>query len=1427
VNFLASMAELFGLQERDRLVAVTTIAFDIAALEMYLPLLSGAGVVIAEKDVVTDPAALVRLIADSGATIMQATPSLWQAVISAEPQGVRGLRMLVGGEALPPELAARMRELALDVTNLYGPTETTIWSTSARLDDRPGAPTIGRPIWNTQAYVLDSGLAPTPPGLPGELYLAGSGLARGYHNRQGLTAERFVADPYGPPGGRMYRTGDLVRWGADGNLEYLGRIDFQVKLRGHRIELGEIEATLTGHPTVTQAVVTVDADGPGEQRLVGYVVGRGADPLVLRTHLGATLPEYMVPSALVVLDGLPLTPNGKLDRKALPAPDWAGTCGRVVRAPRTPAEELLSALFAELLGVDLVGIDEDFFTLGGHSLLAIRLISRVRSVFDAEVKIRHLFEAPTVAGLAERLGTAGAARLPLRPRPRPERIPLSPAQQRMWVLNRFEESRAIYNIPLTVRLSGPLNREALAAGLGDVAVRHEVLRTIFPDRDHGPHQQILPDWRPSLTVQEVTDPELADALQSAAGAGFDLTAEPPLRCHLFSVRPDQHVLLLLHHHIAGDGRSTAALVGDLVTAYEARCAGRAPTWSPLPVQYADYALWQRDLLGDEADPDSVLAQQLRFWSAALAGLPEELALPFDRMRPMVSEFVGDRVEFVVEPQLYRALRTLARDHGVTVFMVLQAAIATLLTRLGAGTDIPIGSPVAARTDEALDDVVGFFVNTLVLRTDTSGAPSFGELLARVREADLAAYAHPDLPFERLVEKLQPARSLSRHPLFQVLLAFQETLDMELAFGEAHGRVGVIGSDVAKVDLAFDLTERPGADGLPESIAGALEYSTELFERATAERFAGWLARLLAAVVADPGLRIDALEFLAAEELDQLVAGFNDTEVAVRRAPLPVLVEEQVQRTPEHVAVVFDGAEISYAELNARANRLAHHLIDLGAGPERLVALAVPRSVEMVVAWLAVLKTGAAYLPVDPGYPAERIEFMLADALPALLVTTSATGLPGVMVDDPLVGACPAVNPDVAIPLPSPAYVIYTSGSTGTPKGVVVSHAGIAAVAGVHVDRLGLGPGSRFLLAVSISFDVSMADIAMVLTSGAALVVPGPGQSMAGDELADLIAGNAVTHTDLVASMLASLPDRDLPSLQGFVVGGEACTAELVARWSPGRVMMQVYGPTEATVVAAMSDPLSGSDTPPMGRPVWNTRALVLDGALRPVPVGVPGELYLCGDGLARGYLDRPALTAERFVATPFGAAGQRMYRTGDLVCWRPDGNLEFLGRADRQVKIRGFRVELGEIETVLRARPDVAAAAVVVREDNPGVHHLVGYVVPAGTGQEVTRPAEPAAIRAQLATALPDHLVPSAIVVLDVLPLTPNGKLDRAALPAPDFGVQVAGRGPRTPQEEIIAGLYAETLGLSTVGTEDSFFDLGGNSLLATRLINRIRSTFQ
>ncbi|MFF2546330.1 amino acid adenylation domain-containing protein, partial [Kitasatospora sp. NPDC058063] len=833
LNLLLGMAELFPMAETDRMAAVTTIAFDIAELEHYLPLLAGAGVVIASRETVRDPARLAELIAGAGVTHLQATPALFQAMAAEQPDSLRGLQMMVGGEALSPALADAMAGLGDRVTNVYGPTETSIWSTTAEVTVGGGRPAIGRPIRNTWVRVLDAALRPVRDGETGELYLAGDGLARGYLGRPGLTSERFLADPYGPAGTRMYRTGDLVRQDADGLLHYLGRVDDQVKIRGFRIELGEIESVLARHESVAQAAVVAREDRHGDKMLVAHLIPPVGDELPeeaeLRSYIGELLPDHMIPAAFVGMDAFPITPNGKLDRKALPAPDFGAA--RTARRPRTPHEELLCAMFADLLGVPDLGIDDDFFKFGGHSLLATRLVGRVRAALGVELAVRTVFEAPTVVALAARLADAGTARPAVEAlAARPERVQLSYAQRRLWFLHRLEGPSATYNLPYALRLSGALDRAALAQALADVVGRHESLRTVFPEDGGVPYQRVLEGVAPEFTVEETAEAELTGALSAAAGVGFELETEIPVRARLFAIGETDHVLLLTIHHIAADGWSLAPLGADLAAAYGARLNGTAPQWAPLPVQYADFTLWQRELLGEEGDPESVIARQLEFWKSELAGAPEQVELPTDRPRPAVATYRGGNVPFAVPAEVHQGLLALARTERSTLFMVVQAGLATLLNRLGAGEDLPIGGAVAGRSDEALDELVGFFVNTVVLRTDASGDPTFRELLGRVRESDLAAFAHQDVPFERLVDAVSPDRSLARHPLFQVMLVLQNNQQARFELPGIQAGLDRVDAGVAKFDLAFELTERAGG-----GIEGLVEYATDLFDHGTVER----------------------------------------------------------------------------------------------------------------------------------------------------------------------------------------------------------------------------------------------------------------------------------------------------------------------------------------------------------------------------------------------------------------------------------------------------------------------------------------------------------------------------------------------------------------------------------------------------------------
>ncbi|MGC9439697.1 amino acid adenylation domain-containing protein, partial [Streptomyces sp. WG5] len=1285
-----------------------------------------------------------------------------------------------------------------------------------------GGVPIGRAVPGAGLFVLDEHLALVPVGVPGELYVSGPGLARGYVGRPGLTAGRFVASPFGASGARMYRTGDLVRWNADGQLQYLGRADDQVKIRGFRIEPGEVQAALEAEPGVSRAVV-VARPHHDDTRLVAYIVPEdrlGRSLGALRESLSRDLPRYMVPSAIVALDEFPLTVSGKIDRSALPAPEYGGA--GTSRAPRTQTEEVLCELFAGVLGVPAVGVDDDFFHLGGHSLVATRLVSRVRAVLGVELPLRALFDAPTVAGLAGRLSDA-ASRPVLERRERPEVLPLSFAQRRLWFLYKFEGASATYNMPLVLRLTGKLDVGALEAALNDVIARHEPLRTVFPDFDGRPHQRVLgPEQaRIAVEVEEIGEEQVPERVARIVRHGFELDREIPFRAGLLVTGPDTSVLVVVIHHIAADGWSMGPLTRDLVAAYTARRDGARPEWSPLPLQYADFTLWQHDLLGDDSDPDSLFVRQAAYWADQLAGLPEQATLPPDRPRPALPSYRGDVTQFRIGAETHAGLRALARSADSTLFMVLQAGLAALLSRLGAGDDIPVGSPIAGRGDENLDDLVGFFVSTLVLRTDTSGDPTFAELLARVRETCLAAYTHQDLPFEYLVEKVNPQRSTAHHPLFQVVLVLQN--DDGARFDLPGLQVGAekAGAGSAKFDVFVSVTETFDEAGEPAGLTGLVEYATDLYDATTIDVFTARWTRLLDSAIGDPRRPVRSLEVLAPHERGTLLEWSGADRADLPPVTLPELFRAAVERSPDAVAMISGRdetsySELSYAELDRRSNRVAHHLLGLGVGPGQRVALRMRRGPELVATILGVVKTGAAYVPVDPDYPAERIAYMLADADPAVVLDDAWTA--GVNEE-----ALPDTDPGVPVHPAHTAYVIYTSGSTGHPKGVEVTHAGFANLARAQLDAFALAPGSRVLQFASPSFDVSVWELVMAFASGAALVAASA-DALAGDALAETLSGRRVTHVTLPPSVLATLdargPGVPFPDLAVLLVAGEACSPDLTERWAPGRRMINAYGPTESTVGAAMSTPLTGreSGVVPMGRPLFGLPGYVLDGGLHPVPQGVVGELYVAGAGLARGYLGRPGLTAERFVANPLGGPGERMYRTGDVVRWNADGQLEYLGRADDQVKIRGFRVEPGEIQAELLRLPGLVQAFVAVHRHGGTDPRLVAYVVPEDPGG-----FSAAALREALRERLPGYMVPSAVTALSELPLSPNGKVDRKALPAPDYGGR-AGRPPRTPREEVLCTLYAEVLGLPGVSVDDGFFDLGGHSLLATGLISRIQT---
>ncbi|MFE7181893.1 amino acid adenylation domain-containing protein [Streptomyces erythrochromogenes] len=1875
----ATQNERFALDTTSRVLQLASMSFDAAVMELLMAFASGGTLVLPPPGPLAGDE-LAHTLAEERISHALIPPATLATVAYRDLPDLRTL--VVGGEACPAELA-RLWAAGRRMVNAYGPTESTACATASGPLTGDGAPPLGTAVRDTDVYVLDEALCPVPPGAVGEVYLAGTALARGYHDQPARTAERFVADPYGPAGTRMYRTGDLAVRRPDGTLHHRGRSDHQVKIRGFRIEPEEIQHTLMRHPRVLQAAVVPHTTPDGDTRLTAYTVtttdagntspeqhggvtadtgdtlvrgwqelyddvyaasrdaafgenfsgwnrsedgapipveemrewrdrtvdrilslsprrvleigaGSGlllariaprcesylatdlspeavgalrghiaADPALvgrvrvecraadaldglpdggfdtviinsvaqyfpsgaylvdvltrafalltpggclfvgdvrdrrllrafrtsvtlgrdttladgtnpaaavaqdmareeellvdpalftalaaslpdatgvdlrikrgvfhneltryrydavlrrgpapaidvreaarlvwgrdvttldaLSAHLtapgalpvrlvgvpdarvaphlaaaaavlaGATaqearaaaehaggvdpeelcargerdgltvviapspgaeghldalflphtatatetetgaeavltgtytgtgeadaspaqyatcpsavvddgeftaelrgwledrLPRHMVPSGFVILDALPLTPHGKLDRKSLPVPRTPATNPRG-RTARTPEEGVLVDLYAEVLGIPAVTIDDNFFELGGHSLLATRLISRIRTTLHTEVPLATLFQHPTIATLTPHLHHPTTSRPALQPVPRPDVLDLSPAQARMWFLNRLDTSLPTYVEPLAFSLEGPLDRRALSEALADVVDRHESLRTVFPEDADAPRQTVYGPGagRTLLTVEQVDDAaDLQRRIAEQATRGFDLMSELPVRATLFALGPEEHTLLLCLHHIVADGWSLAPLVRDVSRAYAARLAGSAPRWAPLPVQYADYTVWQERLLGDAGDPASTHARQLTYWREQLAGLPEEIALPADRPRPATPSGRGAQLGVALPAPLLRKLNRLAAETGTTLFMVLQAGLAALLTRLGAGDDIPLGSPVAGRTDDALDDQIGFFVNTLVLRTDTSGNPTFRQLLDRVRATDLGAWAHQDLPFEQIVEALNPSRSTSRQPLFQVMLAVQNAPTDTLSLpGVSVGAMTMVDTGTAKLDLVLSLSEVPGTDGAPAGLRGFAEYNADRFDAPTVTALLARLARILEAAADRPDSRTGEVDLLTGEERRQVLDLPNRTDRPRSDATLPGLFEGQVARAPSATAVSGPDGVVSYAELNGAANRLAHHLITVyGVGPEDVVALAVPRSTLTITALLAVLKAGAAYLPLDAAHPVQRTSAILEATCPKLLLTTTEqagrlprTGTPQVHLDSLACGAGPATDPtdaDRTTPLhpQHPAYLIHTSGTTGTPKGVVMPAEALCNLLLWHAEEEAAEAAgstdapSVVALFTSLSFDVSVQEILSALTTGKALAIPDEETRRDPDafvrwldkeQVGGLFAPNLVIDMAAEAAERAGLP---LPSLRTIVQAGEALVpGPALLRFlgeDPSRRLHNHYGPTETHVVTACEVPLDTAHRPqdiPLGDALTNVRVYVLDEALCPVPPGAVGEVYLAGTALARGYHDQPARTAERFVADPYGPAGTRMYRTGDLAVRRPDGTLHHRGRSDHQVKIRGFRIEPEEIQHTLLQHPGVLQAAVVPHTTPDGDTRLTAYTVT--TTDAATTETE---LRSWLEDRLPRHMVPSGFVVLDALPLTPHGKLDRKALPVPQApATNPRGRTARTPEEGVLVDLYAEVLGIPAVTIDDNFFELGGHSLLATRLISRIRTT--
>jgi amino acid adenylation domain-containing protein len=1423
------------------------ISFDASTLELWGALLHGAKLVVYPAGTPSLDelgAVLVR----SGITTLWLTAALFEQMQATQPQALRGVRqLLAGGDVLP---VGRVKERLADgglVVNGYGPTENTTFTCCYPMRDvsQVGqSVSIGKPIASTQVYLLDAWMQPVPVGVAGELYTGGDGLAAGYLNRPELTAEKFVPHPFSTePGARLYRTGDLARYLPDGRIEFLGRRDAQVKVRGFRIELGEIESVLAQHTQVRESTVVVREDVPGDKRLVAYVVAKDAesppDTSALRAWMKERLPEYMVPPAYVVLEAMPLSPNGKVDRKALPEPDGSRSDEAGFEAPRTDTEVKLADIWRSLLGLERVGLRDDFFELGGHSLLATQVVVRIREAFHMELPLRELFDTPTLAALAGRIdasrGTSPVPQAaPLTRVSREGPLPLSFAQQRLWFLDQLEPGSAFYNIPVMVRMEGQLDEAALERSFEELVRRHESLRTIFREEQGQPVQVIVPEARLPLAVVDLRElpagereTEVRRQVEAEVRRPFDLMRGPLLRPLLLRQEEHVHVLMLTMHHVVSDGWSMGVLVREMAALYEAHVQGKPSPLPELPVQYADYAAWQRDWLRGD-----VLGQQLDYWRQQLSGAPHALTLPTDKPRPAVMTSRGASLTAQLPFELSKALEALGHDAGATPFMVLLTAFQVLLSRYSGQEDICVGSPIAGRGRSEVEGLIGFFVNTLVLRTRLSPTQSFRELLAQVKETTLGAYAHQDVPFEKLVEELKPERDQSRTPLVQAVFGLQNAPLPELKLPGLKLRAIETESQTSKFDLTMSVAETPAGFSM------WLEYNTDLYEAATARRMLEQLQVLLEGIVAAPDRKLQELSLLGEAQRRQLLVDWNATRVDYpREATLPSLFEAQVERTPDAVAVEYEGQTLTYRELNSRANQLAHHLRASGAGPESRVGLCLERSLELVAGILGVLKAGGTYVPLDASYPADRLSFMLQDTGVKLIVTQKhlASRLPAqgsrfVCLDSDWdqVQVQPKDNPSSGITADNVAYVMYTSGSTGRPKGVCVPHRGVVRLVqgSTFID---MGPQEVFLQLAPISFDASTLELWGALLHGAKLVVY-PAGTPSLEELGAKLVRSGITTLWLTAALFEQMQATQPEALRGvrqLLAGGDVLPVGRVKeRLAQGGLLVNGYGPTENTTFTCcypMRDVSQVGHSVSIGKPIASTQVYLLDASMQPVPVGVAGELYTGGDGLAAGYLNRPELTAEKFVPHPFSTEpGARLYRTGDLARYLPDGRIEFLGRIDNQVKVRGFRIELGEIESVLAQHESVRECTVVVREDVPGDKRLVAYVVAKDTAPETT------ALRAWMKERLPEYMVPLAYVVLPAMPLSPNGKVDRKALPVPER--QEAGReyvAPRNDTERILTELWAEVLGVERVGIHDNFFDLGGHSLLATQALSRIRSTFQ
>ncbi|MGF1488147.1 MAG: amino acid adenylation domain-containing protein [Prochloraceae cyanobacterium] len=1442
-HFLDWQRNTFKVGIGDRVAQLTGLSFDVVLREVFLPLTSGGTLCLPEhRDKTID---VIKWLKQQKITVLHTVPSLGQFWLSnSGEKSLPDLRcVFFAGEPLPGTLVNQWRNIlpSGEIVNLYGPTETTLAKCYYRIPEevKPGTQPVGFPIPQTQALVLNTQNNLCGIGEVGEIVIRTPFGSLGYINASVEGQKRFKKNPFSDlENDLLYYTGDLGRYSIDGALEILGRGDTQVKIRGVRIELGEIESLLTNHPQVKQAVVVLREDIPGNKRLVAYVVSEESSltPQQICEFLKQKLPEYMVPSAFVTLDTLPLTPNGKIDRFALPAVDRDLAREEEYVAPRSPKEEIIANIFASVLGVEKVGICDNFFELGGHSLLATQLVSRLQKSFEVEIPLRAVFEFPTVAQLEPRLielsrKETGLSLPPIKPRTKREQSPLSWAQERLWFLNQLVGASATYNMPMAISINGNLNINALQQALSEIVHRHEILRTSFQTLKGKPIQVIDPKTTIKVNMvdlQQLEETERDNILQQLAQTEaitpFNLEVSPLIRFSLLHLDAREYVLLLTMHHIVSDGWSLGIFIEELSSLYRAFNAGERSPLAELPIQYADFALWQRKWLKGK-----IIERQLNYWKQQLEGIPELLQLPTDRPRPLVQTYRGATQSFSINTNLTKKLQNLSRKFGTTLFMTLKAAFTTLLYRYSSRSDILIGTAIANRNRTEIESLIGFFVNTLVLRTSFEENPSFEKLLAQVRQTTLKAYENQDVPFEQVVEALQPERSLSHAPLFQVMFVFQNAPMGEMELAGVNLKELKLERTIAKFDLTLSIRKTE------EGLVGSWEYNTDLFDRATIERMVAHFENLLNAIVENPQLSVSQLPLLSQAEQHQLLVEWNDTaQEYPKDRCIHQLFEEQVEKTPDAVAVVFEGEQLTYQQLNHRANQLAAYLQTLGVGPEVLVGICVERSLEMVVGLLGILKAGGAYVPLDPNYPLERLSYMLEDSGVEVLLTQQSlldcfpeqqAKLVCLDTDRLQIARSNQANLAVGVNGEHLAYVIYTSGSTGLPKGVEICHHSVVNFLNAMSDLPGLTQEDTFLAVTTICFDIAALELYLPLTVGAKVILASSEIATDGERLLSELSKSKTTvmqATPATWQMLLTAGWSNSLPLKVFC-GGEALSAQLAARILETRSQLwNLYGPTEATIWSTTCQVnVSSTVSCSIGHPIANTQIYILDEQLQPVPIGVAGELYIGGDGLARGYLNRPELTREKFIANPFSnSRDRRLYKTGDLARYLADGKIEFLGRIDNQVKIRGFRIELGEIEAALNNHLEIKQAVVIAKEDISGNKHLVAYVV--------NRSLSTKQLRQFLLAKLPEYMVPSAFVSLENFPLTPNGKVDRKSLATVDRDFTKEGEyvAPRSPTQEIIANIFASVLEPEKVGIEDNFFELGGHSLLATQVISRLRQSF-